>query len=343
MADRYDANIDAFWDSRNGQAGATPVLDAELAATIQQLHSLYASSPPTSTRERVRQRVLDQSSFETENAPNMNALALPVSQPARPSPRTTHTPDRHRPSLWLALAAAAVILFASLGGWFAYERLGGNESHPAVIPAAQDSTATVESGWPQFRGGPARTGYSSDPGPGANLDLRWSFSADDVLGNVVTDAGSVFVYGRQGNLYALDAVTGAQRWAVDLSSGEYSNENRWAVPAVADEVIYVGTFDGNMLAIDASDGSVIWQRALSSQPIIANPLFLDGQLYQVTPEGTIVRLDAPTGETVWTWSGDTGLSNWSLAAGDGLLFVADVGGDLVAIDTATGTPSGSPI
>ena len=59
MADRYDANIDAFWDSRNGQAGATPVLDAELAATIQQLHTLYASSPPSSTRERARQRVLE--------------------------------------------------------------------------------------------------------------------------------------------------------------------------------------------------------------------------------------------------------------------------------------------
>ena len=33
---------------------------------------------------------------------------------------------------------------------------------------------------PQFRGGAARTGYSSDPGPGGNLDLRWSFTTDEV-------------------------------------------------------------------------------------------------------------------------------------------------------------------
>jgi outer membrane protein assembly factor BamB len=346
MPDRFDDQINDFWNEivSNGDANAGS-LDARLAGAIEQVHTLSQSPISDSARERIRRKVLDQSvSTEGATLVNLNVAALPLANPNGKAPVRT-APRRIAPARrpltrmhWAMLAAAALILFGAVGGFFAsggslnnlFGGDAGNEPNP--IPAA-----TVESGWPQFRGGPARTGYSSDPGPGANLDLRWSFAADDVLGNLVTDAGSVYVYGRQGNLYALDAVTGAERWALDLSTAEYSDENRWPAPAVADGVVYVGTFDGNVLAIDASDGSVIWQRAPSAQPIVSNPLYLDGQLYQVTPEGTIVRLDAATGETVWTWTGDTELSNWSSAAGDGLLFMADVGGDLVAIETATGT------
>lgn len=274
----------------------------------------------------------------------MTAVSVPIGYPSPNGHRETtiaaprRVSARARPKwAWAALAAALLLILGGIGSYLAesgnHSLFGGTGTQqPNVIPAA-----TVESGWPQFRGGAARTGYTTDPGPGGALDLRWTFTADDVLVNVVTDAGSAYVYGRQGDLYALDAATGAQRWALDLSPNEYSDENRWPIPAVADGVIYTGTFDGNMLAIDASEGSVIWQRALSDQPVVASPLVLDGQLFETTPEGTIVRLDPATGDTVWTWTGDTELADWAAAAGGGLFYIADAGGDLVAIDTATGT------
>lgn len=338
MADRYDANIDAFWDSRNGQAGATPVLDAELAAAIQQLHALYASSPPVSTRERVRQRVLlDPSSFATENAPDMNAIAVPALQPARPSPPIAREQARHRPSRWLALAAAVLIIFASLGGWWAYERLGGNESHPAVIPAAQDATPAPEAtGWPQFRGGPARTGYSSDPGPGGDLQLRWTFTADEAMNAVISANDTVYAYGREGGLYAIDAVTGAQRWAVDLSSGEYSELNRYPTPAMDDGVLYTATFDGVIVALDADSGTLLWQRPIGDQAFTSAPVIADGVLYLVTPAGTLLALDPATGETLWESSDAIEFRDNAPAVGGNTVFVSDLSGDLIAIGAVDG-------
>ena len=70
--------------------------------------------------------------------------ALPARRIARPGSRWT----------WLSVAAALLILLAGVGGWFAYDRYGSNETSPAVIPAYQ--ATPEESGWPHFRGGARR-------------------------------------------------------------------------------------------------------------------------------------------------------------------------------------------
>lgn len=274
----------------------------------------------------------------------MTALTLPASLPAsnghspgrpvsQPHPAAPSTVSRRQ--FWILIAAVLALLLAGLSGMFAYDRFGGNGGHPAVIPAVQD--ATPESGWPQFRGGAARTGYSSDPGPGADLDPRWTFTSDDVMINVVTDGNTVYVSGRKGDLWALDAATGAQRWAVDLSQGEYNDENRWPIPTVSDGMVYQGTYDGNIVALNTIDGSVVWQKAISTDSIVASFAAVDDSLFVVTPKGTILDLDATTGNTNWEWTGDTELANWADAVGGGLLYIADVTGSLVAIDTSTGT------
>lgn len=274
----------------------------------------------------------------------MTAASIPIDRPVangqrmpiKPVSRTHSTQSRPK-WVWAALAAVLVLVLGGAGSYLGHggERpiFGGASStrQPESIPAA-----TAESGWPQFRGGAARTGYTSDPGPGGTLDLRWTFSVDEVASNVVSDGGTVYVSGRKGGLWALDANTGMQRWGVDLSQGEYNDENRWPIPTIANGAVYQGTYDGNVIALDAADGSVIWQQAISTAPIIASVTFVDDVLYVVTPEGAILSLDAATGDTNWEWTGTAGLSTWALAAGGGLLYVPDVAGNVVAIDMTTG-------
>ncbi len=327
MANRHDANIDAFWDSRNGLAGATPVLDAELAATIQQLHTLYASSPPVSTRERVRKRVLlDPSSFATENAPDMNALALPVTQAARPTPRTTPTLARQRPSLWLALAAAAVILFASLGGWFAYERLGGNDSHPAVIPAATQSASPIPD-MPMYRNTPGRTGLMPGPGPiGDPVPFLTVNIGDNAAHAVVVIDGTVYSMGDDGVLHAFDAVTGRERWSVAMASGG-------ADITGGDGLVFAGASDGTLSALDAATGTARWHYPVGDSAAVTAPI--DGALYGGGANGIAFALDAATGEEQWRVQ----LSPVSLrgpAANDDALFYGSDDGRLIAVDRASG-------
>ena len=342
MADRYDTNIDAFWDSRNGQAGATPVLDAELAATIQQLHALYASSPPNSTRERVRQRVLQPTLLPKENT--MTALTIPAAYPVpnrqgtRPRPVLRTYPTRARPKwAWAALAAALLLVLGGLGSYFSQESnrpfFGGanGTEQPAVIPAT-----TTESGWPQYRGGAARTGYSSDPGPGGDLDLRWTFTTDEVVNSVISANGTVYAYGRKGNLYAIDAISGAQRWAVDLSAGEYSELNQYPIPAVDNGVLYTATFDGVVVALAADTGELLWQRAIAGEAFLSSPAVADGMLYFATPAGTLLALDAETGDTSWESSYSVELKEVAPAVGGASVFVSDLSGDLIAVGVADG-------
>ncbi len=332
MADRYDTNIDAFWDSRNGQAGATPVLDAELAATIQQLHTLYASSPPSSTRERVRQRVLDKSSFATENAPDMHALALPVPVPARPAPRAPSAPTIDRRSFWIALAAAAVILFASLGGWLTYERLGGTPSAPAVIPAVQDATpTTAATDWPMYRGNPGRTGAMPGTGPKTAPGVVWSALLDgSAYRSPMVAADTAFVGTAAGTLYALDAASGAERWRF---TGDASLET---TPAYQDGIVYVPSQLGTLYAIDAETGNERWRFA---EPLaeFATPTFGDGLLFAGSATGNaLYGVDPATGAEVWHYDTESAITRGQAYA-DGVLFSGSESGVVYALNASDGT------
>jgi hypothetical protein len=331
MADRYDANIDAFWDGRNGQTGAAPVLDAELAATIEQLHTLYASSPPVSTRERVRQRVLDPSSFATEYAPPMDAIALPVPRPARPAPRATRETPHARRSFWLATAAAAIILFASLGGWFAYERLGGNESHPAVIPAVQEATPTTGAAdWPMYRGNPGRTGDMPGTGPQTTPGVVWNMTLDgSAYRSPIVVGDTAYVGTSSGTLYALDAATGAERWRF---TGDASLE---MTPAYQDGIVYIPSQVGTLYAIDANTGAQVWQFA---QPLaeFATPTFGDGLLFAGSEtNNALYGIDPKTGAEVWHFDTGSAIVRGQAYA-DGVLYSGSDNGVVYAVDAENG-------
>jgi outer membrane protein assembly factor BamB len=345
MSDRFDDQINDFWNeivtSGDANAGA---LDSRLADAVEQVHALSQSPISDSARERIRRKVLDQSvSTEGAELVNLTAAALPLpnrnghTAPIRRSPARTAPAALPRSRMrWALLAAALVLILGGIGSYFFESpgnRLfgGGNNPQPNVIPAA-----TVESGWPQFRGGASRTGYSSDPGPGGDLDLRWTFTADEVMNDVVSQGSSVYAYGRKGDLFALNASTGAQRWAVDLSPNEYTTENRYPIPAVADGMIYAGTFEGALVALSTETGEIVWQRSLSTQPLIASPAVAGGVLYVATPEGAILAIDPGTGETTWEWTGDAAIDTGQPAVGGDHLYISNVDGDLVAIDTASG-------
>lgn len=199
-------------------------------------------------------------------SPSANgSLPLPIPMPQRPSVR----PKR---SLLLPLVLAAV-LFALIGGLIfgiVENRNDVNPTVPAVIQGSPSPEASpLGSDWGQFRGGVERTGYTSDPGPGGDLNLLWSFSADESLNGIVESEGNVFAYGAAGGLYAIDALTGEQLWAIDLVDGRFGDTGRVPLPAVADGVVYASTPTGVLVAVDAEDGAVLWQQSVSDSTLSA--------------------------------------------------------------------------
>ncbi|OOS06347.1 Beta-barrel assembly machine subunit BamB [Moraxella cuniculi DSM 21768] len=124
--------------------------------------------------------------------------------------------------------------------------------------------------------------------------------ADSVTGGVGLDsAETLAVVGlRSGQIVAVDAKTGVQRWTVNLPSASLS-------PAlvIADKTV-VSTNNGMVYALDNQTGKTIWQYATQAPNTsvrgIAKPLALDaGTILIGGADGRIHALDAATGTPVW--------------------------------------------
>ena len=92
--------------------------------------------------------------------------------------------------------------------------------------------------------------------------------------------GVVYVGSDDGNLYALNATSGAKLWNYTTSGGTSS-------PAVAGSVVFVGGFDGNLYALSASTGNKLWNFTLQLPPrggerdlaFFGSPAVVDGRVY----------------------------------------------------------------
>ena len=84
----------------------------------------------------------------------------------------------------------------------------------------------------------------------SGLDVAWSFPAENAVSSspAVAD-GVVYVGSQDGNVYALDAATGAQAWSFPTGAPV-----TFSSPAVADGVVYVGSNDGKVYSFTLAGG-----------------------------------------------------------------------------------------
>jgi len=176
-------------------------------------------------------------------------------------------------------------------------------------------------------------GHSGDYSPvagatGSNVSLFWSRTMEDQgnffpAGGLTTPVianGTVYATGIHGELLALDAATGRERWNASIFVYRSS-------PAVAKGIVYVGSNNGNVYALDAATGKTIWtyptSNEIDSSPVLANGTLyissLDGITY-MTPDVALYALNATTGEKIWNFT-IGGSSDTSPAVADGTVFI----------------------
>lgn len=107
---------------------------------------------------------------------------------------------------------------------------------------------------------------------------------------------------------------------------------------VAEDLCFVGTFAGNMYALDISDGGVVW-KFKAAGPIGASPCYDKGRLYFGADEGFakghLYCLDAKNGSLVWKYNAGAGI--WVSPACDGrIIYFGDRAGVFHAISSRTG-------
>ena len=107
-----------------------------------------------------------------------------------------------------------------------------------------------------------------------------------------------------------------------------------STPAVANGVVYVGSFDNNVYALNALTGAKLWSYATGG-PVYSSPAVANGVVYVGSDDQNVYALNALTGAKLWSFAtGNIVIS--SPAVANGVVYVSYYSTRVYALNAATG-------
>lgn len=197
----------------------------------------------------------------------------------------------------------------------------------AANPPIRDLTsAPAWNGWGvdlfNTRFQPAKAAGLS-PAQVSRLKLKWAFAipgATSVYGQPTIADGRVFFSSDTGYVYSLDAASGCVHWSFQAQSGVRTAITIGPMKGPRTEfAAFFGDIHGNVYAVDASNGELIWRVSIDPHPLartIGAPKLYEGRLYVpvasleevesgspnyicCTFRGMVAALDSDTGKQIW--------------------------------------------
>jgi outer membrane protein assembly factor BamB len=190
---------------------------------------------------------------------------------------------------------------------------------------------------------------------------RWKFKTDSrVASSPAVAAGRVYFGSYDGYIYALDASNGELRWKFH-TNGEHRFAGKHlhgatpdaevmpdpfdfflSSPAVMRGIVYVGSGDGYVYALDAPSGKLRW-KFHTGNVVHASPAVANDTVYVGSWDSYFYALDARTGQERWRFKTgeDPAISNQvgiqsSAVIADGLVYFGCRDSNLYALDAMTG-------
>jgi outer membrane protein assembly factor BamB len=168
----------------------------------------------------------------------------------------------------------------------------------------------------------------------------WTFASDRsrFIGGAALGDGLVYAGAVNGVLYALDYDTGREVWRFS------ADRDIWSTPLLDGSTLYVTSLDRHVYALNASDGTLLWQfpdNGEEMEPrmgaIVGTPTLYEDVLYFGSFNNRVYALDTLTRQVLWTYN----TSNWVWTSPvvdeeTGLLIGGDLDGNVFGLDIATG-------
>jgi outer membrane protein assembly factor BamB len=190
---------------------------------------------------------------------------------------------------------------------------------------------------------------------------KWKYDAKARISSSPAVAGGLVYFGAfDGNFYAVSESTGQLSWkfktagehrfsATHLHGSQPATETMpdpfdcyLSSPVVANGVVYFGSGDGNVYAVDAAEGSLKW-KFKTGDVVHASPAIADGTVFIGSWDSFFYALDASTGDLKWKFKTgeDPDIHNQqgiqsSAAVVDGTVFFGCRDAHLYALDEKTG-------
>ena len=108
----------------------------------------------------------------------------------------------------------------------------------------------------------------------------------------------------------------------------------WSSPEVSGGVVYVGSNDNRVYALDASTGDLIWSFETGDY-VFSSPAVSGGVVYVGSNDNRVYALDASTGDLIWSYeTGDVVFSSPEVSGG--VVYVGSEDNRVYALDASTG-------
>ena len=161
---------------------------------------------------------------------------------------------------------------------------------------------------------------------------------DVFLSSPAISGGVVYFGSGDGNVYALDAASGALKWKFKTGNVVHAS------PAISNGVVYIGSWDRNMYALDAGSGKEIWKFQTGNDTVIYNQIGIASSaaianrvVYFGCRDGHFYAVDAKTGEQKWVIDNKGGWVIGSPAVKNGVVYFPTADGRrFKAADAITG-------
>ncbi len=195
----------------------------------------------------------------------------------------------------------------------------------------------------------------------ADGQQRWRFATGArVTSSPAVAGGIVYVNSYDGNVYAVDAATGTKRWqfatlgehrfmAPHLNGALPLHEmmpDPWdfflSSPAVSNGVVYIGSGDRNVYALDAASGRLRW-KFRTGNVVHSSPAVSNGMVYVGSWDAYFYALDAASGAVKWKFKtgedrviyNHVGIQSSPAVAG-GVVYFGSRDAHVYALDATTG-------
>ncbi len=177
--------------------------------------------------------------------------------------------------------------------------------------------------------------WSTDIGSGDSRDTR-------ITSGPVFAAGMIFTMDGESHVSALTP-NGNIVWTIDVTpAGERGRDGAGGGVSFSDGILYAGTGFGEILAINPSDGGIIWRRTFEA-PFHSAPTVVGGLLVAVSRADAAYGIDTDDGSLEWVqrgFSAPYGGYNGgaSPAVANGQIVLPFTSGDVMVVRANNGQP-----
>ncbi|HEU0003570.1 MAG TPA: PQQ-binding-like beta-propeller repeat protein [Ktedonobacteraceae bacterium] len=305
----------------------------ELTTFLQRAYRRPVLVPPTEQGQiiaRVRERLVGADPADSYHGdllhPQIGVFEPPQHQTVSP---TAQPGPNKRPYSLIALLAAAMIIAVLVGTPLLLEpRLlsTGGDTYDSFV-AANGIMFGFDAQHTHFN--PFE--HTLNPTSVGGLTKQWTYElGSSILSSPTVADGVVYIGCVCGYVYALDAASGAKKWAFWTGGSQVAD-----VPAVVDGVVYIGSLESHTLyALDAATGKKKWSYQ-TRDSIVSSPTVVGGVVYVGSDDNTLYALDAATGARKWTYRTRGSIESSPAVAG-GVVYFGSFDGNVYALDATTG-------